>query len=156
MTTCQPELYPCCSGSSRQNLETCNPVGDTEIQQLSDSVIGKEDVRRLDVTVMDAAFVRGFEPSRDLEGDVKKLGNRSGSTALYFFAKGLPFQELRGQKGVSLVFANFVDGANIWMVESRGSVGLALYAFVRRDRPPSLREENLSAAKRPSFKSSAL
>lgn len=79
------------TGRSAWRLDTRNPFGNSEIQQLGGTVICEKDVRRLDVPMKNAVFVRRFEPPGDLDRDVNKLRNRNGSTDLYFFAERRPF-----------------------------------------------------------------
>ena len=40
-------------------------------------------------------------------------------------------QEFHGNEGMAVVFADFVDRANVWMIECRGSTGLATEALQR-------------------------
>ncbi len=45
------------------------------------------------------------------------------------FAKRLTFEELHGDEGAAFVFADFVDGTDVGMVEGGGGAGFALEAL---------------------------
>src|SRR5207245_10048472 len=65
-------------------------------------------------------------------------------------------QKLHGDERLAILLANFVDSADIGMVEGRSSPSLAAEAFQRRRVLPDILGRNLSATNRPSEVSSAL
>ena len=93
-----------------------------------------EDIRGLDVPVDDASRVRGVERVGDLDGQFEQQP-RLERFARNAVPERLPLQELHGDERLAFVFADFVDRANVRMVERRGGPGLALKPLERLPVP---------------------
>ena len=74
--------------------------------------------------------VGGVERVGDLDAEVEDLIQLE-RLALDAVLERFAFQELHGDEVLALVFPDLVDGANIRMVQSRGSARLALEARQR-------------------------
>ena len=103
-----------------------------EVEDLGHSLIRDEDVRRLDVPMHDAGFVR------DLEG-VGQLGRYVddllgvGASGRHPVLQRRAFEQLHHQERLALVLAEVVDGADVGVVECRRGTSLALEALERLD-----------------------
>ena len=97
----------------------------SEIQNFGMSAIGHENVRGLDIPVDDALGVRGVERVRHLHTEVQDFSQfqRLAADAV---PQRLPLQQLHGDEVLAVGFIDFVDRADIGMVERRGGKGLAL------------------------------
>ncbi len=92
----------------------------SEIEDLAYALIGNEDVRRLDVAMDDALLVRGLQPVANLNPDVQQFVERKRSLACgvrQAVPQSLPFQQLHNHEGPSLMFAEFVDRADVGMIK---------------------------------------
>jgi hypothetical protein len=98
---------------------------ETEIENGDPAVAGDEDVLGLDVTVDDAAVVRGTEPLRDLHRDRGRLACRE-STVLQPRTQGLAFQQIHGGIGGAAIGPEVVDGEDVGVREGGDGLGLAL------------------------------
>ena len=101
------------------------------------AALGDKDVGRLDVAVDDALGMGGFQAIGNLDGQrehVFGVHRLSPDEVL----EGDAVQKFHGDEGLVTVFADFVDGANVGMIESRGGTRLAAKAF---ERLRVLREE---------------
>ncbi len=63
-----------------------------------------------------------------MDGGVEKKIQLEGAAG-DAFAERLAFQKLHGDEGAMVVLADFVDGANVGMVQRRGAAGFALEAL---------------------------
>ncbi len=72
----------------------------------------------------DAFGMGGIERVRDLDAEVEDEvdGQRLAVDAVL---ERLSFEKFHGQKGPALLFADVIDGADVGVVQSRGSAGLA-------------------------------
>src|SRR5438094_2210421 len=78
---------------------------------------------------MDDAFgMGGFESVGNLDTDVEEALKFEWAAKEQLF-ECLPFQVLHNNEGPSVIFANFVDGADIWMVQRRCSAGFTAEAL---------------------------
>src|SRR2546430_10674862 len=80
----------------------------------------------------------GFESVGNLDTDVEEALKFEWAAKEQLF-ECLPFQVLHNNEGPSVIFANFVDGADIWMVQRRCSAGFTTASG-----------RNFKATKRPS------
>src|SRR5580704_10037424 len=96
-----------------------------EVQQLDLPVFQHKDVRGFHISMDDAFLVCGIESGRDLRSHVEDL-IRSERFARDEVLEGLAVQKLHGDKGIALMFADVIDGANIGVVKTGGSLRLAL------------------------------
>ena len=78
--------------------------------------LGHEDIRGLDVSVNDALLVRRIQRVGDLDRQVEQRLNLE-RLAFDQVPEGLPFQQLHGNEWLAFVLADFVDGADVGMVE---------------------------------------
>ena len=78
---------------------------------------------------MDDTFrVRGVEGVRKLNREVQNFVGLEGPRADAVL-EGLAFQQFHGDERLSIVLANFVNRADVGMVQRRRGTGLALEAF---------------------------
>ncbi len=89
---------------------------------------GDEDVGGLDVAVDDAFGMGGVAGVGNLDSAVEKKIQLEW-TAGNALAKRLAFEELHSDEGASFVLIDFVDGADVGMIERRGGAGFALEAL---------------------------
>jgi hypothetical protein len=89
--------------------------------------LGDENVRRLDVAVKDALDVRRIQSISDLDGQGQsQLGfHRSACDAVL---QRQALQELHGDECFAVLVVNFVNRADVGMVQCGSSLGLTLKA----------------------------
>ncbi len=91
------------------------------------AALGHEKICRLDVAVNDSAFMRRVKRVGDLDGegqDRLDLHRLFGNAVL----QGHAIQKLHGDEGFAMLVVNFVNGADVGMVQRGGSFRLALEA----------------------------
>ena len=103
----------------------------TEIENLYRSALGQKNVRRLDVAMNDALRVRGIETRRRSESLFPAASSTGERLTRDAMLQRLALQQLHRDEGAAFVFANFVNRADIWMIQRRGRTRLALEAFDR-------------------------
>ncbi len=101
--------------------------GEAEVEDFGVAAAGDEDVGRFYVAMDDAGGVSGVESVGDLNRDVEKLIEIDGAIGDEVF-EGLAVEEFHGDEGAAFVFADVVDGADVWVVQSGGGLGFALEA----------------------------
>src|SRR5712691_2707535 len=74
--------------------------------------------------------VRGIKRVRNLNGEIQQFLSRNWSCADSAL-KSLPFKQLHRDEGLAIVLADFVDGADVGMVQSRGGSCFPPKAFER-------------------------
>src|SRR6266853_4193928 len=104
---------------------TGNQFGQAEIQDFRLSTPGEENIGRLEIAMDDSRLMRGVEGVGNLDGDVKDL-SACQRLARDDVLESLTFQELHHKEGVAFGFVNFINGADVGMVEGRGGPCLAL------------------------------
>ena len=89
---------------------------------------GDENIRGLDVAMDDAFGVRGIEGVGDLDGEFEGFfdGQRLAGNAVL---QRLAFEVLHGDEGPSVFLGDFVNGADVGVIEGGGGAGFALEAF---------------------------
>jgi hypothetical protein len=89
---------------------------------------GDEDVGGLDVAMHDPRVVRRFQRVGDLDGPPQQFVRlqRLVPDALL---QRLPFQQFHGDEGLPLVLADFVDHADVRMIQTRGGARFPLHPF---------------------------
>src|SRR5271155_187705 len=102
----------------------------SEIENLRVPALRDKNIGRLDVAMNDALGVSGVERIGDVNGQ------RNGCFDLYrptvnAMLQGQPVQKLHGDERASAVFGNFIDGANVGMVQRGSSAGFAAESFQR-------------------------
>ena len=88
------------------------------------SALGDENVGGLDVAMDDVFAVRGVEGVGDFDGEAEQdvhFEGTSGDAVL----QGQAVEVLHGDEGLSIFFADVVDGADVGMIQSGSSFGFA-------------------------------
>jgi hypothetical protein len=100
----------------------------TEIQNLCLPTRRDENIRRLDVPVNDTLGASGIQPICNLN---RQLQHFLQWQRLFFdpVLEGVALHQFHGDEGLAVVLADLVDGADVRMVQRRGSASLALEAF---------------------------
>ena len=103
----------------------------------------------------DALVVGGIEGVGNFDAEIEQAfefeaGSEDG------FPKSFAFEVLHRNEGTALMFADFVNGADVGMIQGRSGTGLAAKTFECLRFPARSSGKNLSATKRPSWVSSAL
>ena len=123
-------LLSACSGHLRIYFGLRGLLGQTEVEQLCLSAFVDENVGRLDVAVDDMFGMRCIQRIGNLGAQFQHLID------LHRFAhdcllERLSFHHLHRDERTSLMLADFVDGADVWMVEGRCGLRFALKALQR-------------------------
>ena len=118
---------PCGSFRSRRAR---TEFGETEIQNLGLPLLGDKNIRRLDVAMDDALAMRRVQTLADLNGQVEQLLE---------FQRGFPrtrsrdhlpqrftLQQFHYDEWILFVFFDFMNGANVGMVQRRCRTRFAL------------------------------
>lgn len=102
--------------------------GEAEIENLGVAAAGIEDVGRLNVTMNDAGGVGGVESVGDFNASAEQhIGVER--TAIDFVLQGDAVKKLHGNERLAIVIADFVDRADIGMVERGCGTGFTAEAF---------------------------
>ena len=88
------------------------------------AAFGDENVGGLDVAMNDALGVSSFESVGNFDGVIQNLAGKQG-LFVDEMLQSVTVEELHGDEGTALVFADFVDGADVGVIEGRGGLGLA-------------------------------
>ena len=115
--------------ATRRTL-VAHQLGQPEIENLGVAVSRKKDVRGLDVAMDDAFGMRSDERVGNLDGDVEKLVEFHGLAAETLL-QTLAFQLLHDDERVAVVVVNLVDGADVGVVQLRGSACFTLEPLER-------------------------
>jgi hypothetical protein len=102
-------------------------AGQTEVEHLDPPVSADLDVGRLEVAVDHAGSVRGFEPFRDLSGDLDRLVERERS-AFEAFGEVLALDELHGEEADLTFVVQTVNRGDSRVVQRGQQLRLALQA----------------------------
>ena len=89
------------------------------------SAFGDEDVGRLDIAMHDPFRVSGVEGVRDFDGKREhnfQIQRTTGNAVLERHA----VQEFHGDECLSILLADVVNGADVWMIEGGRRLSLAL------------------------------
>ena len=99
-----------------------------KIQNLDVAALGHEDVRRLDVAVNDSLAVCSTECICYLNSPCKHLlkRQRPGGNVML---KGRAFHEFHGNEGLAILLIDFVDGADVGMVQRGRCTGFSAKTF---------------------------
>ena len=99
-------------------------LGQSEIEDLGVPALGDENVRRLDVAMNDAFGVRGVERIGDLDAESRTdvdLQRTCRDAVLQRHA----IEKLHGDERAAILLADFVDGADVGMIQRRRGARLA-------------------------------
>src|SRR5208283_4501529 len=105
-------------------------LGQTEIKNLGVAALGEEDVRGFDVAMDDASSVSGVQCVRNLDGERQnQLGfHRTPRDAVL---QCQPVQKLHGNERMTIVLADFVDRADVGVVQGGSCACFPAEAFER-------------------------
>ncbi len=92
------------------------------------TAIGHEKIRRLDVAMHDAFGMSGIERVGDLDTQVNQTVGFERA-AEYRFPQSLAFEKLHHDEAQAAVLPNFVNGADVGMVQSGSGAGFAAKTF---------------------------
>ena len=114
-----------------------------------------EDIGGLDVAVDDARGVRGVERIGDFDKPRHQSFDRQQSLRQLVF-ESRAIEQFHDEERAAVLFANFVEGANIRVVEGRSRPGFAAKAFERLRVASELVRQEFDSHERPRSRSSAL
>ena len=119
-----------CDGGSRGAGTRKSDLGQTKIENLGVAAFGYKDVGRFDVAMDDSFRVGGFESVGDLNREREKI------IGVERFAADAVLQRhaieiFHHDERLTVLLANFVNRADIRMIQSRGSASFATKAFQR-------------------------
>ena len=89
------------------------------------AAFGDEDIRGLDVAVNDVFGVGGIERVGDFDGEGEEFFDVHGA-AVDAVLERLPIEKFHGDKGVAVLLADIVDGADVGMVQGGGGLRFPL------------------------------
>ncbi len=125
----------------------CQPrsVGQTrqpKIENLHLPLWGEHEVRTLDVAVDNVPLVRGLQPLSGLHGDVEGFVEfeRAGAD---LFVEAPSLDVGHGDEHLPAGLVDFVNGANVCMIDRRRGLGFAAEAFFRRGVFGEVRSQEL-------------
>src|SRR6266487_5847191 len=127
---------------------------ETEIENFGVSAISHEKICRLNIAMDDTFGMGGFESVGNLDTDVEEALKFEWAAKEQLF-ECLPFQVLHNNEGPSVIFANFVDGADIWMVQPDAARASRRKRSRACESCATASGRNFKATKRPSGVSSA-
>ena len=110
----------------RQRLDD---VSQAEVEDLGPSVLGQEDVGRLEVAVHDPLVVRGREPARELHRDLHGLAQGRARPSCSRSCSVLPLEQLGHEVGRAFVRSHVVDGQHVRVVQGAGGPRFPLEAL---------------------------
>ena len=91
----------------------------SEIQNFRVPALGNKNVRRLDVAVDDAFRMRCFERFGDFHRQIQQQPHFQWPVRDAVLQRGA-FQKLHRNKRLRIVLADFVNRADVWMIQRRG------------------------------------
>jgi hypothetical protein len=89
--------------------------------------LGHKDICGLDVAVDDAFGVRGIQCVPNFDPQFQRLLQRQGLAGNSFLQR-LTVETFHGNKRLAIVLADFVDGANVGMVQGGSGLCFAIEA----------------------------
>src|SRR5262249_38519687 len=92
--------------------------------------IRDENVGWLNIAVNNVRGMRSVKRISSLDGQIEEQFHLDRLSTNPLFQR-LAFKQLHGDKLPSLVFADVVDGANVWMIQCRCCAGLTQEPFNR-------------------------
>ena len=119
------------------------------------STVRNEDIRWLDVSTNDALRVRGVQPLGHSNRHIQQVLEFRGLTGSGVL-EGFAFQILHGNEAPFVLLADFVDDADVRVVQRRCRASLAAEAVEACASFARSSGRNFNATKRPSSESSPL
>jgi len=120
---------------SGSNAIALDQLRQPKVQNLGFAPMGDEDICRFDVAMDDPFLVRRLQPVRDLNGKFEQLRRWQGLAVVGagpdIIPKCLPLQKLHHNEGLPVMLSEFVDGANVGMIQRGSRPGFALETPVR-------------------------
>ena len=101
--------------------------GQTEIQNLGVTTVSDKNVAGFDVSMNNALAVSRAECVRNLDPSFQDFFKRERFARNVLF-QGLPLEVFHSNEGLSVVIADFIDGANIGMIQCGSSLSFAFKA----------------------------
>ena len=117
-------------GRSGKHLLLRQDLSEAEVEYLGLSAAGAKNICRLDVAVDDSLCMGRIQGIRDVDADLEQIIRRQWTTRDPVFQR-LPIQKLHGDEMPSLIFVNFIDRADVGMIERRSCACLALKTLER-------------------------
>ena len=111
-----------------RRLRVRRQFGETEVEHLEPAVARQHDVRRLEIAMYHALFVRHGERFGDRQGDIERLRQREAA-GRHGAVEAFTFDQLHGDERRVALALDRVDGDDVGMVECRDRLGLALKAL---------------------------
>ncbi len=102
--------------------------GQTEVEDFGVATVGYENVGGFDVAMDDAFAVGGVEAVGHVDGEGEEAFEVHGA-AVDGVLERLAVEKFHGDEGFVVGVADFVDGADIGMIEGGGGFGFAAEAF---------------------------
>ena len=93
--------------------------------------LGDENIGRLYVSMSDASCVCRIQRVGNLNAEFQNAIDQQ-RFAVEHVLKGLALHQLHNDERLAVVVRNFVNGADVWMIQSGGSAGFAQEAVERR------------------------
>ena len=107
---------------------------------------GDEDVRRFYVAVNDSLCVRGIERIRNFNGQREQEPNLEWTVSDPVLER-VPVQELHGDEGLGVMGSDFVDGADVRVIQGRRCLSLPLETAQSLGIPGNLVRQKLQRHK---------
>src|SRR5579863_9640544 len=95
-------------------------LGKSEVENLGVLALGDEDVGGLDVTVNDTAGMGSVESIGDFDAEREDGFELDGTSRDQMLQRGA-VEVLHDEESASAILADVIDGANVGMIQSRGS-----------------------------------
>src|ERR1700723_2548255 len=102
--------------------------GEAKIEQLGLAAFGDENICGLDIAMNDSFGMSGFKRVGDLNSEIEKL---LGFEWAPFDAvlESFALEQLHGDERLAVVLADFINRADVWMIQPGRGAGLAFEAL---------------------------
>ena len=101
--------------------------GEAEVEDFGMIAFGDEDVGGFDIAMDDALGVSGVESVGNFDGEREKIESFDGLAADAVF-QSVAIEKFHGDEGIAVLVVDFVDSADIGVVECGGGFGFAFEA----------------------------